>query len=327
MPTTLFPEQTARQHIDQQLVQSGWTVQDMDEMNLTLPAIAVREFHLKTGFADYLLFVDGQAIGAVEAKKAGTTLIGVEPQSKKYSEGLPDFVPSWVAPPSPPQSPPLGGIKGGRRVLPFLYESTGIETRFTNTLDPKPRSRRVFTFHRPEMLRLWASRLPTFRHNLRENMPSLVTQGLWQPQIEAITHLEQSLADDRPRALIQMATGSGKTFTAVSAIYRLIKFGGARRVLFLVDRSNLGRQAHNEFQQYTPPDDGRKFTQIYNVRHLTSNAIDPDDTVYITTIQRLYAILRGEPLDPTLEEQAMDEIAGEFGRQPKTVARQILQGF
>lgn len=149
-------------------------------------------------------------------------------------------------------------------------------------------------------------------------MPPLDTTGLWRPQIEAITHLEQSFAEAKPRALIQMATGSGKTFTAVCAIYRLIKFGKARRVLFLVDRTNLGKQAHTAFQQYQPPDDGRKFTQIYNVQHLTSNAIDPDQTVTISTIQRLYAMLRGEPLADELEERSLAELESAFAG-PKEV--------
>ena len=117
-----------------------------------------------------------------------------------------------------------------------------------------------------------------------------MTNGLWSAQIEAIENLERSLAQDRPRALIQMATGSGKTFTAVSFIYHLIKFAGAKRVLFLVDRSNLGRQTLKEFQQYVTPDDGRKFTELYNVQHLQSNTLDSVSRVCITTIQRLYSI-------------------------------------
>jgi type I restriction enzyme R subunit len=146
----------------------------------------------------------------------------------------------------------------------------------------------------------------TLRGRLR-HLPPLITQGLWPPQVEAITNLEQPLAADRPRALIQMATGSGKTFTAVTAAYRLIKFGGARRVLFLVDRGNLGRQALREFQGYVTPDDGRKFSELYNVQHLTTNYFDDVSRVCITTIQRLYSVLKGEEgLDSDLEEPSMD---------------------
>src|SRR5438132_6043635 len=114
-----------------------------------------------------------------------------------------------------------------------------------------------------------------------------------------------------------MATGSGKTYTAVSSIYRLIKFGGARRVLFLVDRSNLARQTLNEFQQYVTPDDGRKFTELYNVQHLQRNRIDPVANVCITTIQRLYSVLSGEPeLHPKEEEQSLFDLDSETDIQP-----------
>jgi len=274
------PEERARINIDRLLAAAGWEVQDRRRVNLGAAAgVAVREFPLATGEADYLLFVQRKAIGGVEAKPEGATLSGVEMQSGKYAIGLPAQVPAW------------------RRPLPFLYESTGVETFFTNSLDPLPRSRRVFAFHRPETLAEWAAEGAgavgaTLRGRLRQ-MPPLITTGLWDAQIEAITNLEASLAEDRPRALVQMATGSGKTFTAVSSIYRLIKFGGARRVLFLVDRSNLGRQTLKEFQQYVTPDDGRKFTELYNVQRLTSNVLDPVSRVIITTIQRLYSILSG----------------------------------
>jgi type I restriction enzyme R subunit len=134
--------------------------------------------------------------------------------------------------------------------------------------------------------------------------PRLVTQRVLFPnQYEAITNLDHSFKKDKPRALIQMATGSGKTFMAVTAIYRQIKFAGARRVLFLVDRANLGEQAEKEFQNYRTPDDKRKFTELYNVQRLTSNTIGASSKVVITTIQRFYSMLKGEPdLDPTLEE-------------------------
>jgi type I restriction enzyme R subunit len=149
------------------------------------------------------------------------------------------------------------------------------------------------------------------KHTLRERLqqyPPLCRGGsgsaqLWKAQIEAITNLEASLAQDKPRLLIQMATGSGKTFTAVSFIYRMLKFGKARRVLFLVDRANLGRQTLKEFQAYTTPDDGRKFTELYNVQFLQSNTIDPVNRVVITTIQRLYSMLQGEEMFDAANEE------------------------
>jgi type I restriction enzyme R subunit len=293
------PEEIARVNIDRVLAAAGWQVQDYARLNLGGSlGVAVREFPLRTGFADYLLLADRKAIGAIEAKAEGTTLAGVEPQSAKYSEGVPDVPPSW------------------RRPLPFLYESTGIETFFTNLLDPDPRSRRVFAFHRPETLLEWVKLPNTLRRRVRQ-LPALIDPKLWPAQVQAISNLERSLAEDRPRALIQMAQGSGKTFTAVSSAYRLVKFGGARRVLFLVDRSNLGRQTLKEFQQYVTPDDGRKFTELYNVQHLRSNALDPVSRVCITTIQRLYSMLSGEAeFDPENEEASLFEAGALLQDQP-----------
>ncbi len=298
----LLPEQAARQTIDAMLADAGWIVQSRHELSLGAGrGVAVREFHLKTGYADYLLFADRKALGAIEAKAVGTTLSGVEDQSEKYSAGLPELPPAW------------------RKPLPFLYESTGVETFFRNGLDPDPRGRRVFNFHRPETLLAWVKEPVSLRGRLR-TLPPLLTAGLWGPQIEAIENLEESLAADRPRALIQMATGSGKTFTAVSAIYRLIKHGKAHRVLFLVDRGNLGKQALREFQTYVTPDDGRKFTELYNVQRLTTNTFDPTSKVCVTTIQRLYSILSGqEQFDEANEEQSLFEVGDALGATAREV--------
>jgi len=297
------PEARAREQIDRLLDAAGWVLQDKRGLNLGAAlGIAIREFPLRSGFADYLLLVDRKMVGVVEAKAVGTPLSGVEPQSRRYGENLPDTPKAW------------------RKPLPFLYQSTGVETFFANGLDPEPRSRRVFAFHRPETLLEWAKERSTLRARLRA-MPPLVTTGLWPAQVEAITNLERSLAEDRPRSLIQMATGSGKTVTAISFIYRLLKFARARRVLFLVDRSNLGRQTLKEFQQYVTPDDGRKFTELYNAQRLTTNSLDPVNRVVITTIQRLYSILSGESeFDPENEERSLYELGSALGQQPKTVS-------
>jgi type I restriction enzyme R subunit len=282
------PEERARQQIDILLQQSGWIVQDRSQNDLSpSTGLAIREVVLKTGEADYLLFAGGKAIATIEAKPEGYTLTGVEEQSRKYAEGLRDIYPSWGDP------------------LVFAYESTGSETRFTNRLDPNPTSRGVFAFHRPETLMAWATQTTQLTQRLRE-MPPLIAGHLWPSQVEAIQNLEDSLAQNRPRALIQMATGSGKTFTAVNFVYRLIKHAGARRVLFLVDRANLGDQTLKEFQQFVAPDDGRKFTELYNIQHLQSAQIDTISRVTISTIQRLYSMLQGKELDP-----AMDEVSGE----------------
>lgn len=301
--TATTPEAQARVDIDAQLTAAGWAVQDPNAVNLgAARGVAVREFHLATGYADYLLFVDRRPIGVIEAKAGGATLSGVNHQSQTYAAGLPSHLTPWHNP------------------LPFLYESTGVETQFANLLDPDPRSRAVFSFHKPETLAHWAATQPGLRARLH-TLPPLVPGDLWPAQIEAITHLEHSLAQDRPRALIQMATGSGKTFTAVNFIYRLIKHADAKRILFLVDRSNLGRQTYGEFSNFTTPDDGRKFTDLYNVQHMRTNKLDGVARVCITTVQRLYSMLCGEEdFDAEAEELSMYNGATPQDQQPKTVA-------
>ena len=250
--------------MDSLLIAAGWIVQDRADANIDAGrGVAVRAFSLGHGYgeADYLLFVDGQAAGVIEAKKEGTALVGVEIQTQKYSEGIPD------------------GVPAPRRPLPFCYQSTGVETRFTNLLEPDASSRPIFSFHTPATLAQWLADELASPGSMSKarlgTMPSLIEDGLRPAQIEAIHALEDSMRHGRRRALIQMATGAGKTYTACNFIYRLIKFTGARRVLFLVDRANLGRQALKEFQAFRTPDDGRIFTELYNVQRLQSNRIDP----------------------------------------------------
>ena len=298
----MTPEQEARREIDRQLEQCGWQVQSHAEMNISDGrGVAVREFPLKTGSADYLLYADGKAIGVIEAKPEGHTLTGVELQSGKYTVGLLDVIPHYHIP------------------LPFAYESTGTVTQFTNGLDPDPRSRETFAFHRPEELIRLVQLDAQLRANLR-TPPELNKGTLWPVQIEAVQNLEQSLADNRPRSLIQMATGSGKTYVACTFAYRLIKFAKAKRILFLVDRNTLGKQALNEFQQYASPYTPYKFTEEFNVQRLAKNTIDPASKVCITTIQRLYSVLKGEEeFEEENEEQSMFESASPLIKEPMPV--------
>jgi type I restriction enzyme R subunit len=290
----LKPEERARQKIDQLLEASGWIVQSRENLNLgSGVGVALRELPSPTGPADYWLFVNRRLIGAVEAKPEGYTLSSVADQSKRYMLQPPVGVPSASGP------------------LSFGYESTGVETYFRDDRDPDARSRQVFSFHRPETLEIWIRKTQTLRAALRE-MPPLITTGLRICQIDAVRNLEESLALAKPRALLQMATGSGKTYTAISEVYRLIKHAGARRVLFLVDRRTLGKQAFTEFTQYVTPDDGRKFSELYNVQHLTSNKLDSVSQVCITTIQRLYSMLTGQAeFAEENEEQSLYVVAPE----------------
>ena len=285
----LNPEQIARQKIDKQLMQAGWVIQDLKSFNPSAGSgIAVREFPTDTGPSDYVLFVNREPVGLIEAKAEGTTLIKVEEQSGRYANSKL----KWK-------------IKEG--TLPFVYESTGTETHFTDNRDPVPRSREVFFFHQPETFEAWLKDAKTFRQRLTE-LPALDTTGLRECQIRAIINLDKSFSVNKPRALIQMATGSGKTFTAITSVYRLLKYAKAKRILFLVDTKNLGEQAEQEFQAFTPNDDKRNFQELYVVQRLSSNFIDPDAHVCISTIQRMYSILRGVELDESAEEESLYEL-------------------
>ncbi len=295
MGPQLNPEQQARENIDAMLRQSGWTVQSIAELNLHASlGVAVREMQSQGGPADYVLFVQGKALGIIEAKKEGSTLSHVAEQSARYSHARKWIPQCWADP------------------LPFTYETTGIETNFRDQRDPDSRSRPVFAFHKPDHLLELVQQTDTLRERLRFlSFAHPLTGPVGQPdqtahlrdcQISAITGLEKSLGDNRPRALLQMATGSGKTYTAVTQAYRLIKHAGAKRILFLVDRGNLGRQTVREFQNFTTPDDGRSFTDLYNVQMLGPAGIDPVCSVTVSTIQRLYSQLMGIDLDDEADE-------------------------
>ena len=288
----MTPEAKAREKIDEKLAQAGWVVQDLKQINLGAAlGVAVREYPTDTGPADYVLFINRAAVGVIEAKRdeAGENLTATEAQTGRYANATL----KWRKDQTP---------------LPFLFESTGQLIRFTDGRDPVPRSREVFHFFRPETLAEWLSQAETLRRRLADKMPALPERNLRDCQVGAVTGLEQSLALNKPRALVHMATGAGKTFTAITSVYRLLKFGGAKRILFLVDTRNLGKQAHQEFMAYTPPDDGRKFTELYNVQRLASSNIDPHAQVCISTIQRMYSVLSGEPIDESAEDQSLNEL-------------------
>lgn len=283
------PEQIARDKIDKMLIDAEWVVQSKNKVDLSAnKGVAVREYNTNIGPADYVLFVEKNPVGIIEAKREdeGHRLLVAEEQSTGYAEAKLKYL--------------------DNDPLPFLYESTGTLTRFTDKRDPKPRSRTVFSFHKPATIEKWLKQGKSLRDRLH-NLPSLDHTGLRPAQIIAIENLETSFKNDRPRALIQMATGSGKTFTAATFIYRLLKFADATRILFLVDTKNLGEQAEQEFMTFQPTDDNRKFTELYNVQRLTSSYIASDSQVCISTIQRLYSILKGEELEEKAEEENPNE--------------------
>ena len=280
------PEAAARDRIDGRLRAAGWQLQDKSAIDFNAGlGIAVREYQTDIGPADYVLFVDRRAVGVIEAKPDswGARLTTVEEQSEGYANARL----KWISNAEP---------------LPFLYESTAQITRFTNGHDPHPRSREVFTFHRPETLSAWMLAPRSFRSGIVA-LPPLDPASLRECQVKAINKLEASLKADKPRALVQMATGAGKTFTAITQVYRLLKHADARRVLFLVDTRNLGEQAEQEFMAFIPNDDNRKFTELYNVQRLTSPFIAGDTQIVISTVQRMYATLKGEELAEGAEEE------------------------
>ena len=298
----MTPEEQARVVIDEKLEQSGWMIQDLKQLNLTASlGIAVREFPTSTGPVDYALFIEGKPVGVVEAKKseAGENITVVEGQSARYANST--F--KWVQ---------------QEYKIRFAYEATDKLVRFTDYDDIKYRSRTVFSFHRPATLKALIVAPDTVRNNMK-HFPALDETGFRKCQITAINNLDRSFADNRPKALIQMATGAGKTFTAITAAYRLLKYGKMNRILFLVDTKSLGEQAEREFLAYTPNDDPRNFSQLYGVRRLKNSYIPNDIQICISTIQRMYSILKGEELDEGAEEVPFAEYVTADSKAPKEV--------
>ena len=298
----MTPEQKARKVIDEKLIASGWIVQDVKKLNPNAAVgVAVREFPTDTGPVDYALFVNGTPIGVVEAKKSeeGENITTVEGQSSRYANST--F--KW--------------IKCEYKIR-FAYEATDKLTRFTDYNDVKYRSRTVFSFHKPETLAALIRQKDTIRNNMK-HFPEFDGAGFRDCQITAINNLDKSLSENKPRALVQMATGAGKTFTAITAAYRMLKFGKMNRILFLVDTKSLGEQAEREFLAYRPNDDNRSFSEIYGVRRLKSSYIPSDVQICISTIQRMYSILSGEETDESIDEISLEEVNSMEKKAPKEV--------
>jgi len=298
-------EAEVRLELDQKLEAAGWVIQDLKQINLeSALGVIVREVPTQTGPADYMIFIEGKACGVIEVKKEGHNLVGVAEQSERYGYSKLDFIQRWSGPKEP---------------LPFLYEATNQEIRFRDERDPNPRSRFVFHFHKPETLHAWLKEENTLRTRLQD-LPELDVTHLRNCQVDAIHGIEGSLKDAKPRALLQMATGSGKTYTAVTQVYRLAKFAKIKRVLFLVDRGNLATNAKDEFEQFTVPHDGRKFTNLYNVNILGRAGIADATKVTISTIQRLYSQLTNQELDDEADEHSGYEVeASTMNKEPRPV--------
>lgn len=306
-------EAQVRERLDKLLRSAGWKLQDKNEENLYAgQGVAVKEVHTRGGYADYLLYIDRKLVGVIEAKREGEDLAKAQRQASQYATGLTNEQ----------------QISAWRPNLPFQYVTDGNETRFRNELDPKPRSRRIFAVHQPGTLAEWMRAAeddpehPTLYARLQQ-LPrfSLEEYGLRNAQHRAITGLERSWARNEPRALIQMATGAGKTFAAANFGYRYLKHARGRRILFLVDRNGLGKQAEGEFENFTTPDTGDKFDELYNVDRMSGSTVLRSSHVVISTIQRLWLTLTGQNVPDTpdyVDDEGLDEPNGpvEVGYNP-----------
>ena len=278
----LKPEERARQWIDQKLSEAGWTVIDRDEFSPEMTAVAIREVAMRDKLeADYLLLVDGKAAGVLEAKREEVSLSNPHliAQAEKYAQKVQPWYPTWELP------------------LPLVYLSNGREIAFKDRRDPKAKYTLINKFPRPWDL---AKRL-----NLSEfaGLPKLSPADLRHCQYEAIKNLELSFRAGKRRALMILATGAGKTFTACMMIYRMLAYTKMKRVLFLVDRNNLGVAAKTELQTFKLTEGKKPLSEIFGVEQLSNRRIDPRTRVVVGTIQRLYSQLIGQPDDISEEQE------------------------
>ena len=275
MSENLLPEEKARKKIDMLLKKAGWSIVPRDQYSPGVSAVAIEEGLLKGNLeADYLLFLEGKAIGVLEAKKESVSLDNVVAnQAENYTHKLLPMYQYWENP------------------LPLIYLSNGKELLFKNAKIPGSTYQKLDAMHTPkEMVKL--SGINSFFAGL----PTLDPKGLRDCQYEAITNLEASFRNSQRKALIVLATGAGKTFTACLAAYRFLAYTPARRVLFLVDRNNLGKQAEGAFGDFKLTENGEPFSTIYTTERLRSGKISDKTNLVICTIQRLFSVITGQEL-------------------------------
>ena len=285
---SMTPEEKARVKIDQMFVEAGWKVVDRDFYTPTLTAAAIREGLLERNYeADYFLFINGMAVGVLEAKRQEVEADAgiVCDQTDRYARSVPDY------------------YKVYERPLPLIYQSNGEDTYFRFRENKLIAVNRI---HTPkEIVKMLGIEDPY------AGLPTLSKKGLRACQYEAITGLESSFRAGQQRALIVLATGAGKTYTACMAAYRLLAYTPMRRILFLVDRNNLGKQAEGEFGMFRLTENGDPFNTIYTVNRLKSAKISTDSNVVISTIQRLFSLLTGQEItdnDDDDDDTAMGEV-------------------
>lgn len=279
----MTPEEKARVRIDQMFSDAGWKVVSRDEYSPSLTAAAIEEGILQGGKeADYLLFINGKAVGVLEAKKASTDVSSdkVIEQAEGYTHKLTKYYQYYANP------------------LPIVYVSNGQVTLFR---DKDGSYIPVGCIHTPKEICKMLGIEDEFA-----GLPTLKKKGLRDCQYEAITELERSFRSGQNRAYMVLATGAGKTYTACMASYRFLSYTPMRRVLFLVDRNNLGKQAEDEFGKFKLTETGDAFNTIFTVNRLKSQAIPRDSNVVISTIQRLFSLLKGEDIEETDDDENYD---------------------
>ena len=282
----MLPEERARVKIDQMFKDAGWKVVDRDFYTPTLTAAAIREGLLKGNReADYFLFINGMAVGVLEAKRKEVDVTSdiVCDQAEMYARGVPDC------------------YKAYSRPLPIIYQSNGEETFFRDFRDEDGDLIELNRIHTPkEIVKMLGIQDPF------AGLPTLEKKGLRQCQYDAVTELENSFRTGQNKALIVLATGAGKTFTACLAAYRLLSYTPMKRILFLVDRNNLGKQAEGEFGMFRLTENGDPFNTIFTVNRLKSANVPSESNVVISTIQRLFRLLTGQEITDDDDDEATD---------------------
>lgn len=282
----MLPEERARVKIDQMFKDAGWKVVDRDFYTPTLTAAAIREGLLKGNReADYFLFINGMAVGVLEAKRKEVDVTSdiVCDQAEMYARGVPDC------------------YKAYSRPLPIIYQSNGEETFFRDFRDEDGDLIELNRIHTPkEIVKMLGIQDPF------AGLPTLEEKGLRRCQYDAVTELENSFRTGQNKALIVLATGAGKTFTACLAAYRLLSYTPMKRILFLVDRNNLGKQAEGEFGMFRLTENGDPFNTIFTVNRLKSANVPSESNVVISTIQRLFRLLTGQEITDDDDDEATD---------------------
>lgn len=288
----MTPEEKARIKIDEWFEEAGWEVTDRDHYSPTSTAVAIREGLLQNNLeADYFLFINGKAVGVLEAKRKEVDITSdhVAEQAEHYTRSVPNCYQTHSNP------------------LPLVYLSNGESVLFKNQNETDAEYEEINRIHRPKEIAKLLGIEDQFA-----GLPTLRKRGLRDCQYDAITGLEKSFRTGQNRALMVLATGAGKTYTAVTAAYRFLNYAKMKRVLFLVDRNNLGKQADGEFGKYKLTENGDPFNTIFGVERLASSSIPKDANVVISTIQRLFAFLKGEPIsgddDNDEEEDTNEEV-------------------